>query len=121
MAHVSQDLKKKLAPAIKAVCKKHGIKATLSVRHHSTLCLNVSKGAIDFGNQGVNLYWIEDHFKDNEAAKNFLLEAKEALKGEDYFDKSDIQSDYFFCSHYFEVNIGKWNKAYVLDESIKKG
>lgn len=48
MAYVSQELKAQLAPAIKDVCKKYGIKASLAVDHHSTLVLNISKGKINF-------------------------------------------------------------------------
>ena len=48
MAYVSQELKSKLSPAIKAVCKKYGIKASVAVRNHMTLCLNIKSGAIDF-------------------------------------------------------------------------
>ena len=48
MAYVSQEMKAKLAPTIKAICKKYGIKATLAVRNHSTLVLNIRQGEIDF-------------------------------------------------------------------------
>jgi hypothetical protein len=48
MAYVSQDMKAKLAPTIKAICKKYGIKASIAVRHHSTLVLNVRQGSIKF-------------------------------------------------------------------------
>ena len=47
MAYVSQDLKAKLAPTIKATCKKYGIKASIAVRNHMTLCLNIKSGEID--------------------------------------------------------------------------
>jgi hypothetical protein len=48
MAYVSQDMKAKLAPTIKSICKKYGIKASIAVRNHSTLVLNVRQGSIDF-------------------------------------------------------------------------
>ena len=48
MAYVSQDLKSKLTPKIKAICKKYGVKASIAVRNHSTLVLNVKSGKIDF-------------------------------------------------------------------------
>ena len=72
MAYVSQELKSKLAPKIKAICKKYGVKASLAVRNHSTLVLNVKSGKIDFisdyGNSDdarkfgiqVNPYWYKD-------------------------------------------------------------
>ena len=48
MAYVSQEMKKALTPAIKAVLKKHRVKASISVNNHSTLCVNIKEGAIDF-------------------------------------------------------------------------
>ena len=40
MAYMSQERKAEIAPVVKAICKKYGIKASLAVRHHSTLCLD---------------------------------------------------------------------------------
>ena len=48
MAYVSQELKAKLAPAIKSICKKYGVKASIAVSNHSTLVLNIKQGRIDF-------------------------------------------------------------------------
>ena len=80
MAYMSQENKKQIAPVVKAICKKYGVKATLAVRHHSTLVLNIKSGSIDFiGNFNetintlrgdrkaedyidVNPYWYHDHF-----------------------------------------------------------
>ena len=135
MAYVSQDMKKALAPNIKAICKKYGIKASLAVRHHSSLVLNIRAGNIDFiGNSNwvdrerhldlrpnytpadkyisVNPYWYQDHFDGTALA--FLNEIIPAMKGPNYFDESDAQIDYFHRSHYFDVNIGSWDKPYEL-------
>lgn len=126
MAYVSQDRKAALAPAIKAVCKKYGIKATLSVYHHSTLCLNISSGKIDFfkhlapspyrrGDEGsvqVNVYHVESHWMDGEA-KDFLKEVLVAMNAGNH-DNSDIMTDYFDVGWYCEINVGKWNKPYVV-------
>ena len=140
MAYVSQEMKAKLAPTIKAICKKYGIKATLAVRNHSTLVLNIRQGEIDFienfiatdagvmhGRKmsedqiayirknrtlDVNPYWFQDHYSGD--AKAFLGEMIDAMKGPDFFDHSDAQTDYFHCSHYIDINIGSWNKPYAL-------
>ncbi len=142
MAYVSQELKAKLAPAIKALCKKHGVKASLAVRHHSTLVLNVKSGKIDFienyiktdadkvvankmspetiaqirKNQSldVNTYWAHEHYSGK--AKQFLTEMISAMKGPDFFDETDAQTDYFHCSHYIDINIGKWDKPYIVEK-----
>jgi hypothetical protein len=135
MAYVSQELKSKLSPAIKAVCKKYGIKASIAVRHHSTLCLNVKSGAIDFiGNSnrvcGGDFYQVQRGFKPNTTgydqvnpyhfqnhydgdARAFLTEVL-AVMNDGNWDKSDIQSDYFNVGWYVDVNIGSWNKPYTV-------
>ena len=142
MAYVSQELKSKLSPKIKAICKKHGVKASIAVRHHSTLVLNVKSGKIDFienyiktdadkvvankmspdtiahirKNQSldVNTYWAHEHYSGK--AKQFLTEMISAMKGPEFFDHSDAQTDYFHCSHYIDINIGKWDKPYIVEK-----
>jgi len=118
MAYVSQDDKKKLAPAIKAVLKKYNMKGSIAVRNHSTLVVNIKSGAIDFGQDArdgylqVNPYWIDEHYTGT--ARDFLNELLDAMKGPDFFDHSDIQTDYFNRSHYTYINVGTWNKPYAL-------
>lgn len=129
MAYVSQELKAELAPSIKAVCKKYGIKASIAVRHHSTLVVNIKSGIIDLlgnynkvtggdlhgnpriDNLDVNPYWYHDHF--DGVAREFLEELFAAMKGTKWFNKSDIQSDYFHIAYYLDVNVGQWDKPYV--------
>jgi hypothetical protein len=36
------------------------------------------------------------------------------MKGPDFFDHSDSQTDYFHLSHYTDINIGKWDRPYVF-------
>ena len=48
MAYMSQEHKAKIAPVVKEILKKYGVKGTLAVRHHSSLVLNIKSGKIDF-------------------------------------------------------------------------
>ena len=48
MAYMSQERKSEIAPKVKSILKKFGIKGSLSVRHHSTLSLTLKSGKIDF-------------------------------------------------------------------------
>jgi hypothetical protein len=135
MAYVSQDLKAKLAPTIKAICKKHGVKASLAVNNHSTLVLNIKSGKIDFiGNSNrvcsrqpryndrqfqpstahisVNPYWYQEHFDGDALA--FLKEVMPALNTGNH-NNSDVQTDYFDVGWYVDVNVGKWDKPYTLE------
>jgi len=138
MAYFNQERKSERAPAIKAILKKYGVKGSLAVRNHSTFVLNVKSGSIDFienyiGTNGskhynvmsqdqieyvrnnksldVNVYWYQDHFSGK--AKEFLSEVlAEMNKGN--HNNSDIQTDYFDVGWYVDVNIGQWNKPYIL-------
>lgn len=142
MAYVSQEMKAKLAPEIKAICKKYGIKASIAVRNHSTLVLNIRQGSIDFienyistdvakhyGNRmsedqvayirknrslDVNTHWAHQHYSGR--ANLFLMEMIAAMKGPDFFDHSDTQTDYFHRSHYIDIKIGTYNRPYALEK-----
>jgi hypothetical protein len=115
MAYINQDKKKELTPTIKAICKKHGIKATLSVRHHSTLSINIKSGPIDFGGDciQVNNYHYENMYSDRPEALAFLREVIPAMNVGN-FDKSDIMTDYFHVGWYIDVNVGRYDKPYQL-------
>lgn len=135
MAYMSQEKKSKIAPQVKKVLKKYGIKGSLAVRNHSTLVLNLKSGKIDFiGNSNkvcgndfyqvskgfkpnttgycdVNPYWFKEHY-DGEA-KAFLSEVLAAMNNGNH-NNSDIQTDYFDVGWYVSVNIGKWNNPYEV-------
>jgi len=136
MAYMNQERKAKINQALKPVLAKYGIKGSLSVRNHSTICLTVKSGPIDFignsnrvcgsshyqvsrgfrpnisGYSDVNPYWFQDHY--DGLAKAFLTEAFAALKVAGWYDNTDAQIDYFDTAYYCDINIGKWNKPYVL-------
>lgn len=134
MAYISQNEKKVLAVEIKSVLKKYGMKATIGVSNHSTLVVNIKSGSLDIiGNWfekqterhnadqfdkpeyiQVNEYWIDNHYTGK--VKDFLNELVSAMKGENWFNKSDVQSDYFHIKHYTSVNVGKWNSPYIVEK-----
>jgi len=130
MAYMSQERKAKIAPVVKAICKKYGIKSSLAVRNHMSLVLTVKQGDIDFvgnfaettgadadnwavkkGNIDVNVYHYRNHFTGK--ARQFLEEVIAAMNNGNH-DRSDIQSDYFDVGWYVDVNIGRWDQPYAL-------
>lgn len=139
MAYMNSEKKAVIASKIKPILAKYSVKGSLSVRNHSTIVLTLKSGKIDFignlnrvcGNDhyqvsrgfrpnttgyiDVNPYWYQDHF-DGEA-KEFLTEALAALKGADWYDRSDAMVDYFDTAYYVDVNVGKWNKPYIVTEA----
>ena len=135
MAYISQAEKQAIAPAVKALLKAYNLKGSLSVSNHSTLVLTLTAGAIDFfasanrknkeyallrneyprevkGHMNVNVYWYDIHF--DGVAAEFLGKAIQALRGEGWYDNTDLQSDYFDTKHYVDIRIGKWDKPYIL-------
>ena len=139
MAYMNQEKKARIAPVVKSILKKYGVKGSLSVRNHSTLVLNIKSGPIDFIENyiqtdkdksyskymsedqiayirknkiiDVNPYWYHEHFSGK--AKTFLKEILHAMNDGNH-DNSDIQTDYFDVGWYVDVNIGNWNKPYEL-------
>ena len=135
MAYMSQEKKAKIAPKVKAICAKYGVKGSLSIRNHLALCLTIKSGPIDFigncnkvcgadfyrvsrgfkpnvsGYDDVNPFHFKDHY--NGKALKFMTEVFAALN-EGNHNRSDIQSDYFDVGWYVDVNIGKWNQPYAL-------
>ena len=123
MAFMSQQRKAELAPKIKEICKRHGVRASLAVHNHSTLVLNIKSGKIDFigdyegnkdnakGHIQVNTYWYHEHF--DGAAQAFLKEVIPAMMVGNH-NNSDPMTDYFDVGWYIDVNVGQWNKPYLL-------
>lgn len=138
MAYVTEEIINKARIALKALNKQYGVKATLSGKGDSTLYLTIAEGSIDFiGNFcentaakriqhdtqqvidwvtkeqhiSVNQYYLDSSFSG--VALEYLEKAK-AIMLVDHYDRSDIQSDYFECAYYVNINIGRWNKPYKL-------
>lgn len=136
MAYMSQERKKAIQVKVKPILAKYGMKGTLSVRHHSTLVLNLTAGPIDFagdvnqdarsasGNAprtaedirqpyalSINPYWYQEHYVGK--SLEFLKEIFTALN-EGNHDRSDLQSDYFDVGWYVDVNVGKYDKPYQV-------
>jgi len=75
---------------------------------------------IDLNNgAGVNTYWLEETTGPNAP---FFEKVVEIIKtapakagvGREWFDDSDIMTDYFHTAYYFDVSVGEWNKPYEI-------
>ena len=132
MTYISQENKASKMPAIKAILKEYNLKGSVSVDNHSSLVLTIKSGPIDFLSEDsfhpncfrqseqpqvrqtylqVNTYWIADHFR-GKAAKA-LLALKAAMMVGNH-DNSDISTDYFDVGWYVNINIGRWDRPYIL-------
>ena len=106
MAFVNQAKKQQLAPGIKAVLTRYGVKGTISVSNHSTLVVTLKQGPVEFprDRMDVNPYWLTTHYEGT--TLSFLQELFAAMRGPEWYDNTDIQTDYFDVAHYVRVNVG---------------
>lgn len=117
MAYMSQSKKAAIAPKVKAILKKYGMKGSLAVRNYSTLVLNLKSGPLDlvtgentkWGYSQINQYWLESHWQGKEL--KFLQEVKAAMNDGNH-DNSDSMVDYFDVGWYININAGQWDKPY---------
>ena len=130
MAYMSQEKKAQIAPAVKPILKRYGLKGSLSVRHHSTLVLTIKEGKIDFvrnwnetgkkngvvpavDHLSINPYWCDTHFTGD--AKSALKELLQAMNNGNH-NRSDLQADHYDVGWYVDIHIGRWDKPYILTE-----
>ena len=141
MAYITKAQVQAKTKALKVINTKYGVKASFSGSNSSTLTLTIHSGKIDFiasairmldsyessgllyNKAGhieqlnkykhiqVNHYYMNRDF--DGVALEYLKEVY-ALMNEGHWDESDIQTDYFHCSWYNSIHIGKWNKPYEL-------
>ena len=144
MAYITQEMKKELAPAIKSVLKKFGVKGTISINHNTSLNVNIKEGDIDFIGiynaeakkqvERGNISWYgrkitTGHYQENpyrvyepydrelSIVEKFINELQVAMRGTMYYNNDDIMTDYFDSAYFMGINIGKWNKPYKLTET----
>lgn len=138
MAYMDQKRKAELAPNIKRVLARFGLKGSLSVRNHSTLVLTIKSGMLDFISSYCEALRAQNTLHDVEGRiasvqknrhidvnpyhydKQFTGQSKMAIghllacMNVGNHDNSDIQSDYFDVGWYVDINIGKWDQPYEV-------
>tara|TARA_R100000655_G_scaffold48373_1_gene85796 strand:- start:63 stop:509 length:447 start_codon:yes stop_codon:yes gene_type:complete len=145
MAYISQEEKKELLPGIKKVLKTYGMKGTVSIRHHSTLIVTLSEGELDLikvendlrrerhaRNPYLDLYLVDGHtFQQSyhhlgkfvelgeHLVHNFYQNMFKAMKGDKWFDKSDIMTDYHHIAYYCYIDVGRSKlKPYICTKNL---
>ncbi len=141
MAWVQKETVTKVREALKVLNKEYGMKTSVSGTNSSSLKVRILSGKIDFVqnrldmlegdmryseeekanhrlyltkfNSGiqVNHYWLDTSFSG--IALEYLEKVK-AIMSVEHWAKSDIQSDYFNCAYYMDIDIGKWDKPYEV-------
>jgi hypothetical protein len=133
MAYMDQERKAAFAPKIKAICKKYGMKGTLSVRNYSMIVLNIPSGALDIiGNTNAKALKNADAFGRTETMASGYLNVNNYCLSERYtgrvlsflteifavlyegnHNNSDLMTDYHDVGWYVDVKVGHWDKPYI--------
>lgn len=137
MAYADQSTKSKIKAALAPILEKYGVKGTLSVQNHMTVVLKIKNDtigivenyfenvhtrphsnysiisidewargydAIDFN---VNHYYISDHYSGK--VREFLTEVNSAMQSANWYNRSDISTDYFDVAYYYDI-IAVWKR-----------
>ena len=121
-------ISKEAVAAIRAELKKEfpNLKFSVVRDNHSAVDVKIMSGDVDFsaitgdtGRASLNPYtgYREDNLI-TEADEKYAPFAKmfnkiiKIMKGQNWFDKSDVMTDYFHTAYYLSLGIGKWDKPY---------
>jgi hypothetical protein len=122
MAFMDQNKKKEIAAELKKVVPK-GWKYSLSVHNHTSITMTIKSAPIDLIGLHKNLSSnVKGHVQLNEfcldrAYEGELLETMQNIVkalNTGNFDKSDSQTDYFHVGFYADLNLGRWDKDFVV-------
>ncbi|MFA6105949.1 MAG: hypothetical protein WC725_05170 [Patescibacteria group bacterium] len=145
MAYMTQEDKKAKAILLKPILAKYNIKGTLSINNHSTLVCKISSGKIDFLKNHIEImtkeYSRTARYEDGAERIKYLQERKYIVVNIYHFEKefsgvaleclkeikavlfagnhnnSDSMTDYFDVGWYVDINIGNWDKPYILTQN----
>lgn len=131
MAYITKEQVQAKAIKLKQIAKQYGIKLSVSGSNSSTIKVTIQEGKIDFfwnllqcaSDPSMYQYYSKEgyiqvnHYYLYRSFSGIALECLEAIKEvlyEDHWDESDVQSDYFNCSWYIAIHIGRCNKPYKV-------
>lgn len=133
MAYMNQSKKAVIQQNLKPILAKYGVKGSLRVRNRHAITLTLRSGSVDFVrdmkpvvhgkvvdkvtlmqhyNFMVNQYWFTEHY--DGTARTFLAEVDRAMRSANWYDRSDIATDYFDTAYYYDICVGAWNKPYMV-------
>ena len=132
MAYCTKETVQKVRTELKKLNKLYGMKTSVAGSNTNTLKITIQSGQIDLiGNYltnattnthivdrvivkkyvSVNRYWLTNQF--DGVALEYITKVIDIAKL-DHFDESDSMIDYFHCSYYIDVSVGRYNKGYEL-------
>ena len=138
MAYITKSEIQEKRKLINALCKLHGVSATVSGANSSSVTVTIRKGKIDFLRNHVDTVRHNERVKQNQIIDNAEWYAKKGyftcnhyylgrqFSGDTlsfleqllvilkigHYDNSDIMTDYFDTAYYIHICIGTYEKPY---------
>jgi hypothetical protein len=121
MAYMNQERKRAIAERVKPILREYGMRGSFSVDNHRGIQLTLRSGKIDFRGlakePATRAYWQTNTYypgrEFNGDAAEFLAKVVAAMKGDEWYDRSDIMTDYFDVAYYVSVDVGRWDREYI--------
>ena len=128
MAYFTQDMKKKVAPLIKTIAKKYGVKTSIRVSRGVRIIITVIEGSVDFndtyeyfnnddGRGGFNGRLNASDEGYGSVAALLVNDLYDLVYGElDHYDNSNPYegNNILETAFYMSVKIGDFGKPYIL-------
>lgn len=122
MAYIDQTKKKEIAAKLKKVVPA-GWKYSLAIRNHMALVMTIQSAPVDLLKdvqwdrqaEGYTEFYPNTNHQRHFSEENIkVLKAIWDVLNDGNWDKSDIMTDYFNVGWYVDLNIGRWNKPFVV-------
>lgn len=131
MAYITTEEVREIRNELKEKFGKRGFKFSVRNSNKMEVIVSIKSGKTDFsdlwsdkkeGDYGfgyvqINHYHLHNYGEHAELFREIEKVIKtapaKANGGTEWFDKSDIQSDYFHTAFYFTINVGSWDNPYI--------
>jgi hypothetical protein len=117
MAYITAEQVKEMREMIKKEFPaSKGWKWSVMREHHSAVCAALMQYPAGYSfpdYEQLNHFHLESNSRLGDKEKKVLKRVNEILHT-GHWDDSDIMTDYFSCSHYVHLHVGKWDKPAVM-------
>lgn len=131
MAYITTEEVRAIRNQLKEKFGKRGLKFSVRNAHKMEVIVSIRSGKTDFsdlwadkqqddygfGYSQVNQYHLHNYGEHADLFREIINIIKTAPAtvngGQEWFDDSDSQTDYFHTAFYFSVNVGSWDKPYI--------
>lgn len=117
MAYISTDDVRKIRQALKA--EFDNIKFSVRNSNKTKVIVTIKSGKVDFsdllddtGYQQINHYYL-DRYGHHKPIFEKIEKIIKTAPERGWYDNSNIQTDYFDTSFYFDIQVGQWDKPYM--------